>query len=382
MQPDAIHIASPQPVPEEKSGPLNKLPKPKKPSPLVLFLLLIAVIAVIAIYYFSSQINKLEQQTTQVPAADSTNEWKKYTATDVGFIIRYPDNWFFEENKDFQQPRVVPGALETAVMFADFPPPFLGPADVIPKGCRFDVLVAETEIDQTQLLETAAYKEIGPGLSPTSEVAISVNSIEGIRMTYLPNGNEIRTSRTLVLLPVPSLNRLYGLYFWGDESNNTHNLCSDTFETMLQSFSIFEFLDDERGDWKTYTNSEYGYSVKYPMESPPLEHSEDIYLNYVSFGGRSKEGSLFFEITVREASLNEEVDYVEWQSSHSLVRLTNKEDLTIAGFPAKRLDYEPLDNNTLKPSSVIIINRNQYSYTINSRPEEINQILSTLKFLD
>ena len=73
---------------------------------------------------------------------------------------------------------------------------------------------------------------------------------------------------------------------------------------------------------------------------------------------------MWFEITVREVSLSEEVDYIKWQSSHSLVELTNEEDLSIEGFPAKRLDYEPSKYDTPKPTSFVLINKDQYSYTI------------------
>lgn len=147
--------------------------------------------------------------------------------------------------------------------------------------------------------------------------------------------------------------------------------------TPLPDFS------DVTANWKKYINSQYGYSVKHPEGSPPTEHKdEDIYLNFVSFGDRLKEGFLWFEITVRKADLNEEVDYINWQSGHSLVKLTNEEDLSIEDFSAKRLDYEPSKYDEPKPTSFIIINRNQHSYTISSRPEDIDQILSTFRFLD
>ena len=135
-------------------------------------------------------------------------------------------------------------------------------------------------------------------------------------------------------------------------------------------------------NWKTYTNSQYDYAVKYPVESTLEEPTEDIYLNHVIFGERTKDNSLWFEITVREASLDEEVDYIEWQSSHSLVVRTNEKDLSVQGLPAKRLDYEPSKYDEPKPSSFIIINRGKYSYTLSSRPEDIDKIISTFRFFE
>lgn len=43
----------------------------------------------------------------------------------------------------------------------------------------------------------------------------------------------------------------------------------------------------QMANWKTYTDSQYNYSIKYPDNVPPEKSSNDIYLSFVSFGNLS-----------------------------------------------------------------------------------------------
>lgn len=139
---------------------------------------------------------------------------------------------------------------------------------------------------------------------------------------------------------------------------------------------------EETSGWNTYKNHKYGYYIKYPEGSSPTERlEEDQYLSFVVFGKRTNENSMWFEITVREASLSEEVEYIKWQSSHSLVQLTNEEDLPWFGS-AKKLDFEPSKYDEPKPTSFIIVSEANYAFTISSSPDNINQIFSTFGFFD
>ncbi len=101
MDPEAIHIVSPQQAPEEKTGIINKLPSPKKPNLLIIFLVVIALIALATILYFANQINKLRKETTQTsqlqseePTNQTTNEdkagWKTYNVESCGKLLPDP----------------------------------------------------------------------------------------------------------------------------------------------------------------------------------------------------------------------------------------------------------------------------------------------------
>ena len=140
-------------------------------------------------------------QTAGSDQPDQTGSWTVYADLHAGFSMKYPGDWYYEENPDFQQPALTPNVLETRVMFANFPPPFLGPAGSVREGCRLDVLVANTEGDPRQLLGSDSYKRIASLKSPASEVSVAFNGVKGIRRTYSPDEKAIRQVRTVVLLP-------------------------------------------------------------------------------------------------------------------------------------------------------------------------------------
>jgi hypothetical protein len=170
--------------------------------------------------------------------ADPTAGWRVYEDKNLGFSIRFPNDWYQEENPDFQHPKAIPEVLETKVMFASFPSPFLGPAGSVPSGCRFDVLVASTDKDPKQLLKADQYKQIGPLSSPANESSVVVNGIEGIRRTYLPDKKAVQQTRTIVLLP--SSHSLFALHFWKENDDKLNTYCNAVFEAMLKTFTILK----------------------------------------------------------------------------------------------------------------------------------------------
>mgnify|MGYP001590883866 CR=1 FL=1 len=144
-----------------------------------------------------------------------------------------------------------------------------------------------------------------------------------------------------------------------------------------------ETSQESTENWNTYINSQYKYSVKYPGHLSPQEETEnDVYLNFVSFGNISDEQNIWFSASVRDTKIEDEVRFVKWQSSHSLVTLVKEEKITVNGYPAVRLEYEPQRPDVGKPTTFIIVNNGKYSFTINTRTKPFDQILSTFKFLD
>ena len=114
MDPEAIHIVSPQQTPEENLKPFSNLPKPKKPSLLIVILVLIAAIALATTFYFANQVNKLKKETqspqpittetltptstptptkepSPTPTIDPMADWKTYS--DDTYVFKYPSDW-------------------------------------------------------------------------------------------------------------------------------------------------------------------------------------------------------------------------------------------------------------------------------------------------
>lgn len=193
--------------------------------------------ALLVLFVFSLNALFASRTPQTTSHTDPTAGWKVYTDLHTGFSIKFPNDWYQEENPDFQQPKVMPDALETRVMFANFPPPFLGPAGFVPEGCRLDVLVASTDRDPTELLKADRYKRIGALSSRISETVVVFNGIEGIKRSYLSDKKAVQQTRTVVLLP--GSKNLFALYFWKekDEMNTT---CDNIFATMFRTFKILK----------------------------------------------------------------------------------------------------------------------------------------------
>ena len=116
MDPEAIHIVSPQQTPEENLKPFSNLPKPKKPSLLIVILVLIAAIALATTFYFANQLKKLKEKPepapipaslptpapteifTPAPTIDPTADWKTYTHPNVPFTFKYPSGTEIKES--------------------------------------------------------------------------------------------------------------------------------------------------------------------------------------------------------------------------------------------------------------------------------------------
>lgn len=143
-----------------------------------------------------------------------------------------------------------------------------------------------------------------------------------------------------------------------------------------------ESIQQPPENWKTYTDSQYNYSIQYPDNLLPEKSSNDIYLSFVSFGNLSDEQNPWFSVSVRDTKLEDEVKFVKWQSSHSLVTLVKEEEITMNGYAAVRLEYEPQRPDVGKPDTYIIVNNGKYSFTLYAETESIDQILSTFQFLE
>ena len=204
----------------------------------VLLIALVFVVNTLASRKISTSDRSLQAiltPTTPTNQSVLTTGWRVYESSDLGFSVQFPDGWYYEENPDFQQPMVVTEALEVKTMFADFPPPFLGPTDSIPDGCRFNILVATTEKDPQQVFNVDKYKNPASLSSPSAEASINVNGVEGTRITYFQNDKDIQHDQTVILLP--GSNSIFAIHFW-NEREEIQDACANTFATMLQSFTI------------------------------------------------------------------------------------------------------------------------------------------------
>ncbi|MBI2599698.1 hypothetical protein HYW43_02130 [Candidatus Daviesbacteria bacterium] len=140
---------------------------------------------------------------------------------------------------------------------------------------------------------------------------------------------------------------------------------------------------DETASWKTYTNPEFGYSIKYnPNYVISEEPKSDTFLSLTSFKTADKTDKNEFSIQVRNSTLAEEVQYQKWTvEGHIPAKLTKVEKITLNGFSAELLEYTPEQSETGK-TLFVIVNNNKYSYVISGNPQVVSQLIPTFKFLD
>ncbi|MBN1252114.1 MAG: hypothetical protein JXA16_08250 [Bacteroidales bacterium] len=143
---------------------------------------------------------------------------------------------------------------------------------------------------------------------------------------------------------------------------------------------------DELKDWKTYTNEEYGFKIKYP-ENIQIERTE----NGISMGNPAVP---YYSISVGEANSLQELKVSEEEKIMALAPKRTKvtwKDVNIGGENGAEMSYQMFAGgyDGLNHVSMIVKNGNAYIFSINygngtiiETEKEYSQILSTFKFID
>ena len=139
-------------------------------------------------------------------------------------------------------------------------------------------------------------------------------------------------------------------------------------------------IADPTANWKTYTNTKFGYSIKYPLILTPLETTADIYLHQIAFESPEKAYLSGVIVEVRNlTNLADEVSYRTWRIvGHIADKLDSEIPISIFGLSGKRLNY----TSGQKQFSTIIIPYQKLVYSIEAESNLLDQILSTFKFVD
>ena len=142
--------------------------------------------------------------------------------------------------------------------------------------------------------------------------------------------------------------------------------------------------DVEVSDWDTYTNEEYGYSVKHPPTVEPIDiANNDIYENMVNFRDTKHDNEkVLFQITVRKSDLKDQIEFEKWNASHIPVRLINEKNILMGGLPAVRLDYESAEEYSYEPRSIVVTAKGDYAYSTSAHPDHVERILFTFGFIE
>ncbi len=184
---------------------------------------------------------------------DQTANWKTYTNTIYGYVLKYPENFYFEESSGGV-------SFNDAQLEQD-------------KGYILPIWISIIE-SALSIQEWLDQKGTSQGWNtPISYAYLFVQDIKENRINNIPvlqfqsSAASSTMYHTLIKGPNPAL--IFDIVRgW----NSLGSIPVETYNEMLPTLKF----TDPAANWKTYTNTTYGFSIKFPdtYEVPPQSSRE------------------------------------------------------------------------------------------------------------
>jgi len=188
----------------------------------------------------------------------------------------------------------------------------------------------------------------------------------------------------IVLLSVSGLILAGGLVFAGYELRQRQVYPTPPQPPFIPEIPELSDLD-ETADWKTYANTKYGYTVKYPSQLVLKEETSDVLLLLTYFDNpqNSQDRDRFF-IEVDKTKLEIAVEQRKSKIvGHVAEKIENESKIIIGDYVGVKLEYQALSTQSSAPEGFtsIIISNGEYVFTLDANSELMELILPTFKFL-
>lgn len=379
-------------------------------SSLIIIFLGLALIGIIGVggYYFSKPrvtpdkvknspgLPQLVQSVTQ--PSETTSIWKTYSNEEIGFSIKYPDNWVSVKPKG-KIP--YPGYGKPEGMFTvGFGDPGIKNEDNTEPEV-FMLVELNSQITKTpvdDLTKILYLKETSGFVSslPERDSNWLTRTVDGVTAKFTVH--KMCQSGFCHIVVFQKGNRIFAL-----EMNQGNQDEIDIFDKMIDSFKFLpqdsvaangkQVFADQIAGWKTYSNPDYGFSLKYPDNfsyNKQTLPADDIFLFNISFNPGKKTSEFDynngFTVEVRTPkTMQEEVDYRKWRViGHLADKISKETSITVNGFQGVRLEYSiaSLDPAAKKDFAVVIVKTDKYMYTIESNNVLIDQILANFSIFN
>jgi hypothetical protein len=146
--------------------------------------------------------------------------------------------------------------------------------------------------------------------------------------------------------------------------------------SSLSLIILHNYQTQTPNNWKTYLNSDYGFSFNYPANlTPNIEsHGEGLAVNFSGV----KVPNVFISVSRYDDSLEAMVNIEKARLSGHLNTTINRESgLKVSDNNAYMIVF---DSESEGERSLVIFKKGQYLYNLSSDSKLINKILSSFKF--
>ncbi|MBI4136628.1 hypothetical protein HY469_01045 [Candidatus Roizmanbacteria bacterium] len=172
------------------------------------------------------------------------------------------------------------------------------------------------------------------------------------------------------------------------EKDLNHSSCATNNQTGWYATrrETTETQTDDLSNWEIYRNEEYGFETKYNPKSTPNETlgtgevGQFSYLLTVKFGTNPLKFPNGYELRINKQRPLEE--YRLELIGHVTDAIDSEEEISINDNNWTKLNYTIFLTTDYVLVTTAITNHNGYSYAVTSSSQDIDQILSTFKFLD
>ena len=215
-------------------------------------LLLLGSGAYVGIWYWQNQQVAQEVVPTFTPrasvTADPTADWKTYTNAQYGFEFKYPVDWKIDDNLKlnrccldvFNSPEPYQGdSLKQNVMKAQF---------------QYQTLSTVSSMEQfiNRAIADNNQSEMSPKITRGSITNFkNQNGIDIIKFDY----GQASLKYTYSIPMKPDFSQMINILVWNPDP---------VFDQILSTFKFTDSVDTST--WKTYTNTQYGFSFMYPLD--------------------------------------------------------------------------------------------------------------------